>query len=85
MYERAISEDPFMLVYCPNKHKTQKLWDEAIEDCLAAFKLLPEWLFTSEMIKKDFLLLYTQMIIYSILIQILVVSYFLVIKWISLA
>ena len=84
MYERAISQDPFMLVYCPDKHKTRKMCDEAIEDCLASFNLLPEWLFTSKMIKRNFLLLYTQMIIYSILIQILVVSYFLVIKWISL-
>ena len=43
MCDRVISEYPFMLVYCPDKHKTQKMCDEAVDDCLAALKFIPDW------------------------------------------
>ena len=32
--DSVLSEDPFMLVYCPNKYQTQRMWDEAVVDCL---------------------------------------------------
>ena len=38
MCDRVISEDLYMLVYCPDGYKTLKMCDEADEDCLAASK-----------------------------------------------
>ena len=52
MFDRAISEGPFMLVYCPDKCETQRMCDEAVDDCLPALKLIPDWFVTSKMIKK---------------------------------
>ena len=77
--------NPFMLVYCPDKYKTQKMCDEAVDDGIkiAALKFIPDWFAASKMIK-NFLLLYIQMIIYSILMKILVMPYFLVMKWVFL-
>ena len=40
--DSVVSEDPFMLVYCPDKHKTQRMCDEAVEDCLAALKFISD-------------------------------------------
>ena len=80
MCGRVVSEDPFLIVYCPGKYKTQKMCDKAVDDSLAALKLIPDWFVTSKMIK-DFSLLFTQVKIYSTLIKILVLSYFLVMKW----
>ena len=50
MCDIAVSEDPFLIVYCPDKYKTQKLCDEAVNDSLPALKLIPDWFVTSEMI-----------------------------------
>ena len=44
--------------------------DEAVDDCLAALKFIPDWFVTSKMIKKLFSDLYA-MIRYSILMKIL--------------
>ena len=52
MYDRIVSEDPFMLVYCPEKYKTQRMCDEAVDDYLAALKFICDWFVTSKMIKK---------------------------------
>ena len=41
MCNRVISEDPFMLVYYPNRNKTQRMCSEAVDDCLAALKFIP--------------------------------------------
>ena len=57
--------------------------DKAVEDFLAALKLIPDWFVTSKMIKKLSTALY-QMEINSILMKILVTSYFLVMKWVFL-
>ena len=57
--------------------------DKAVEDFLAALKLIPDWFVTSKMIKKLSTDLY-QMEINSILMKILVTSYFLVMKWVFL-
>ena len=52
MCDRIISEDPFMLVYCPDKYRTQIMCDEPVGDCLAALKSILDWFFTSKIIKK---------------------------------
>ena len=58
MCDRAVSEDPFLIVYCPDKHITQKMCDEAVDNCLAVLKLVPDWFVTSKMIKIIFAALY---------------------------
>ena len=46
MSDRAFSEDPFLIAYCPDKYITQKMSDKAV-DSLAASKLNPDWFGTS--------------------------------------
>ena len=40
-----------MLVYCPDKYKTQRMHDEAVDDILAALRFIPDWFVTIMMIK----------------------------------
>ena len=58
MCDRVFSEDPFVIVYCPNKYITPKMCDEATDDSLATLKLIPDWFLTSTMITKFFTALY---------------------------
>ena len=81
MYKSVVSEDPFLIVYCHDKYKNQKMFDKAVNDSLAALKLITDWFVTSQMIK-NFLLPCSQMIIY--LMKILVMSCFFVMKWVFL-
>ena len=83
MCDRIFYEDPFLIVYCPDKYKTQRKCDEVIDDSLASLKLIPDWFVTSKRLK-NFILLYTQMKVYSALMKILVVLHFLVMKWVFL-
>ena len=55
--------------------------DEAVDDSLAALEVILDWFVTNKMLK-NFLLLCTQMKIYSILIKILVMPYLIVMKWV---
>ena len=71
----------FLIVHCPDKYITQKLSDEAVDDFLAAFKLIPDWLVTSKAIKKLYTTLYSDDG-YSFLMKILLMSDTVVIKWI---
>ena len=48
----------FLVVYCPDKYKTQKICDKAIYDLLAALKLIPDRIFTNKTIKELFTALY---------------------------
>ena len=59
MCDRVVSEDPFLIVYCPDKYKTQRMCDEAVDDSLVALKLVPDWFITSKIIKKLYAALYT--------------------------
>ena len=68
-----VSVDSFFIVYYSDQYKNQKLCDKAVDGSLAALKLKVKRL-------KNFLLLCRQMKIYSILMKILVMSYFLVMK-----
>ena len=57
--------------------------DEPVHYSVAALKLNPDWFVTSK-IMKHFLLLSTQMMVYSFLIKILVISRIVVIEWVFL-
>ena len=35
IYDRVVSKDSFMQRYCPDRYKTQKMCEEAVDDCLA--------------------------------------------------
>ena len=48
--ETVYSENPSLIWYCPDKYKTQITCDEAVNDCLTALKLVPDWFVTSKMI-----------------------------------
>ena len=52
MYDKAISNDPFMLKYCLGRYKTQEMCHKAVDDFLPALKFVPVWFVTSKMIKK---------------------------------
>ena len=52
MCDRVVSEDPSLIVYCPDKYITQRMCDGAAGDSLAALKLIPDWFVISKMIKK---------------------------------
>ena len=49
MCDRVVSKDPFLIVYCPDKYKTERMCDKAV-DSLAALKLIPDWFVTSKII-----------------------------------
>ena len=49
----------FPFIVCPYRCITQEMCDEAVNDSLAALKLIPDWFVTSKMIKKLFTALYT--------------------------
>ena len=38
MCDRVVSEDLFLIKHCPDK-ETQRMCDEAIDDCLVALKI----------------------------------------------
>ena len=48
----------FLIVYCPDKYKTQKICDKAVDDSLATLKLIPDWFVTRKMIQKLYTDLY---------------------------
>ena len=52
--DRVVSEDLFLIVYYPDKYKSQIMCDEAVDDSPAALNLIPDWFVTSKMIKKHF-------------------------------
>ena len=51
MCNRVGSEDPFFIRYDPDKYKTQRMCDEAVEDYLAILKFVPDWFVTSIQVK----------------------------------
>ena len=42
MCDIVVSEDSFLTVYCPDKCKNQRMCDKAVDDSLAALKLIPD-------------------------------------------
>ena len=51
MCDKVISEDLFMLVYCPDRYEIQKMCNEAVDDCLVALRFITNWFVTIKMIK----------------------------------
>ena len=47
MCSSIICEDPFSIRYDLDQYKTQQMCDEAVDDCLAALKFVPDWFATS--------------------------------------
>ena len=54
MCNRVVSKDPFSIVLFPDKYQTERMCDEAVDDFLAALKLILDWFVTIKMIKKRF-------------------------------
>ena len=52
MCDKAVSSDSFMLKYCINRCRTQKMCDKAVDDCLPTLKFLPDLFVTSKMFQK---------------------------------
>ena len=52
MCDRFVSEDLFLIIHCPDKYKTRRMCDEAVNDSLATLKLVPDWFVINKMIKK---------------------------------
>ena len=53
-----ISEDSFSVKYVPDQYKTKEMCDNAVDDCLAALKFVPDWFVITKMIKNLFTVLY---------------------------
>ena len=83
MSNRSLFEVYFSIRHIPDQYKTQSLCDKAVDDYLAALKLVPDWFVTSKMIKELFTALYAEENM-LFLMKILVMSCFLVIKWVFL-
>ena len=42
MFLRVVSEDPFLIVYYPDRYKTQRMCDEAVNCSIAALRFLSD-------------------------------------------
>ena len=42
MFRRVVSEDPFLIVYYPDRYKTQRMCDEAANGSIAALRFLSD-------------------------------------------
>ena len=52
MCDEVISEDPFILKYCPDRYKARRMCDKAVDSYLLAVKFNPDWFVLSTMIEK---------------------------------
>ena len=43
MCDKIISENPVSLRYVLDQYKTQKMCSKAVDECLTALKLVPDW------------------------------------------
>ena len=50
--DRVVSEDSYMLIYCPYRYKTPDMCNEDVDDFMAALKFISDWFVTSKMLKK---------------------------------
>ena len=73
----------FLIVHCSDKHKSQKMCDEPVDDCLVAFNFIPDWFVINNMIKKLHTA-FTHMIVYPFLMKIVVILHFVVMQWVFL-
>ena len=54
----VVSFYPFLIVYCPDNYKTQRMCHKAVDDALAALKFFSDQFLTSKMIKNLCTVLY---------------------------
>ena len=52
MYDKLVSEEPFMLKYCLDGYKTQEMCDKAVDAFLSTLKFVPDWFVENEMLGK---------------------------------
>ena len=52
MCNKVVSKETFMLKYCPDKYKTQKMWDKAVDSYLITLKFVPDWSVTNKILEK---------------------------------
>ena len=52
MVEKAVFNESFMLKYCVDRYKTQKMCGKVVDDFLSALKFVADWLVTRKMIEK---------------------------------
>ena len=52
MCDKVNNKDPFTLIYYLNRYKTQKMCNDAVDDCLGAWKLIPDWFVTGKLLEK---------------------------------
>ena len=64
----------------PDRFKTQMMYDEAVDDCLATLKFIPDWFVTSKMLEKLDNGLHTLIMISSFPMKILMKLHLLPIK-----
>ena len=83
MYEKVVFENPFMLKYCYNGFKSQEICDKFVDDFPAVSNLFRIG-FLQVKILKTYILLCTQMMLYSLLMKILLLWHFAVMKWLFL-
>ena len=80
---KVLSEDPFLVLYCPDKYEIQGMCDEAVDDSITILKPVSDWFVTYNMIKKLYTTFYAdENILYFN--EDLVILYFLVMKWVFL-
>ena len=79
---RVISEDPFMLIYCLNRYKTQKMFDEALMIVWQYQNLFLIGLLQVKCLKR-FYIIFLQITIYFFFMEILVKSHLLM-EWVLL-
>ena len=75
----VVSLYPFLIVHYPDKYKTQKMCDEAVDDYLAALKSISDWFFTKKSLK-NLITISMPMMIHSFTMKILIKSHILLIK-----
>ena len=51
MFDKAFPEDPLMLKYYLDRHKTQEMCGKAVDDFLPTLKFVADLFITSKMIK----------------------------------
>ena len=83
MCNKAVFRNPFkiMLKYCHDSYKTQEMCDKVVDNFQPALTFVLDW-FVKNKIIKNFILLRTQMIVYTFLMKNLVISHFVVMKWV---
>ena len=54
MCDKIISKEPFILQYCLDRYKTQKMFDKAVVAFLVALNIVLSWFVTCKVLAKIF-------------------------------